>query len=536
MSKIIKKSFDKTIDYGNDTIDIFKKEIIEVPKKDNLEIIKKLIINAKETIFIASTTDLDSSISGELQKSINSGIRVYMIFSDFKKAGRALSIYGKNSLIREVKDLYNNFIVIDKSSSLIYFDDLFNVKKNQFIELNDKRSRDLFYWATYYFWMESSLEMIEGIPQKVSKSAFHIPKDIQKENINISGFNKNNFDEIYLPLIQKSKERYQNNNLTFKDLYLNPNNKINIGIKNGNSYLGNIEINQNISNYIVERWKLYKEVKLEGIDYEMIPFDKNWDEKSTIKIKNSKEIIIPMMEAKTIEEIDKIIPNFIKYKEKYIKAINYKWNVTPPRLNKKSKKSKYYKEWSDLQNDFSKKLQFLNNIADNMAKGDGVKEKFKGFFNGKKRKMKEALSTINEYEDIILSEMNKNEADEFLNKEFVDFYNKIIKSQKEYKEEIDKREQEDKFNTEKKKREEDISDIERKILYNIKKKKDIKIESERKRIELKEITLEKKRNIKNKIKRLEEELESLKKENIKKQEKKKLEKDNKLKKDFDKKK
>jgi len=292
MSKITTKFFDKIIDYGNDMIDIFKKEIIEVPKKDNLEIIKKLIINAKETIFIASRTDLDSSISGELQKAIDLGIRVYMIFSDFQKAGRALSIYGKNSLIREVEDLDNNFIVIDKNNSLLFFDDLLNIENNQFIELNDKKSRDLFYWATYYFWMKSFLEMIEGTPQKVSKSAFYIPKDIKKEYVNISGFNKNNFDEIYLPLIQKSKEIYQNNNLKFKILYLNPNNKINLGIKNENSYLGNIEINQNVSKYIVEKWKLYKEVKLEDIDYKMIPFDENWQKNSIIKIEKNKEITI----------------------------------------------------------------------------------------------------------------------------------------------------------------------------------------------------------------------------------------------------
>jgi hypothetical protein len=488
MSKIEKINLSKIINYSDDIIDFFIKENNETNLLNYDSIITD-ISNAKNSIQIASSSEINDVILDEIYK--NKNINRYIILKSFKEQTITLNRFNdKNpAILREVRELNNNFIIID-NISYIFINPLDN-KENLFLKLDEEKSKDLKYIFNYYFWDCATKEkLINEINEPPIESPYPPINKRELDYLNID-YDLENCIELFIPRDKKYLKDLDNTISEKK--YISDDIK-NIIYKN-NEYIkiGNFKIKDDLE--IKNRWILKKD-SLKNIDtsINIIPKQENWNKE--IKIKEYEEAKLPTMQAKTIEEMTNTKPNEFKQKL-YIKKIKFMWDVLPPFKDKDAKKSKLYDEYEKLSNEYKNRLLKLKNILNELDKESVVTS----FFREINSKAKQDLKKIEEYLNKDLTKLSSTELDEFLNMEFKEFYKDIFQSNSNFKYEKKKKDAEGRWKKEKVEKSKNLEN----------KKKELK-ESEYKLETLKESDGDKKTKLVKSIKNIENSISLLEKD------------------------
>lgn len=336
MPKIESIKRTKTISYEEDKIEYFEKEDSNSLLKDYSEIINK-IKNAKSMIKIASTSYVDENIIDAIydvhkERILNS----YLILKDFSKSSKTLTRFDerKPMVIREVKALKNNFILIDNKAYL--FLNPLSEKENIFLEFDEATSSDLEFIFNYYFWNEATQEKLINEISNPTESPFPPFSLREQKNVNIEEVNIE-YKTVYIP-----KDKKYNDKLNKKSSknYFSEDIKVPIYINNDNFHIGNFKVTKKIT--INNSWVL-KEDKLGSIDsnMEIIPRDKEWS--NSIKIEEKNKVNLEDIVSQTIDSMNDTQPNNFPQNE-FVKEITFTWNVLPPIKPKNSKKSSLYRE------------------------------------------------------------------------------------------------------------------------------------------------------------------------------------------------
>jgi len=346
MPKIENIKRTKTISYEEDRIEYFVKENSNSLLKDYSEIINK-IKNAKSMIKIASTSYIDENIIDAIyeidkERILNS----YLILKDFSKSSKTLQRFDerKPMVIREVKELKNNFILIDNKAYL--FLNPLSEKENIFLEFDEAKSSDLEFIFNYYFWNEATQEKLINEISKPTESPFPPFSLREQEYVNVEEVNTE-YKAVYIP-----KDKKYNDELNKKSSknYFSEDIKIPIYINDNDFYIGNFKVSEKIT--LNNSWIL-KENKLGSIDshIEIIPREKSWSE--SIKIEEKKEVNLQDIVATSIDTMNNTQPNEFTQKE-FVKEITFIWNVLPPMKPKNSKKSSLYSEHEQYEKKIKK--------------------------------------------------------------------------------------------------------------------------------------------------------------------------------------
>lgn len=339
MSKIIPIKKSKTISFEDEMIEYFIEEGSNSSKKSYEEIMDK-IKNAKETIRIASTSFVDENIIDAIYD--NEMTNNYFILNSFEKSKKTLQRFDqrKSAIFREVETLENNFIIIDKIS--YFFINPLSQKENIYLYFDEKETSDLEFIFNYYFWNEASKEKLVDTMGKPIESPFPPFSLREQQNINVLDETVHYCNKLYIP---RDKNYLTLLNEDATDKYFSDDIEIPIYVNKNSFMIGNFTINEPFK--INNSWRL-KQDSLGNIDSKIyiIPKDKNWSE--SISIKESKNISLDDIIAKTIESMNGTEPKSFD-KVEYVKNITYNWNVFAPTRPKNSKKSSIYSEYEKYE-------------------------------------------------------------------------------------------------------------------------------------------------------------------------------------------
>lgn len=421
MTKIEKLSLDKTIDCSGETISYLIKEDNTSSDLQNYEEIILKIHNSKKTIQLSSTENISNELIDALY--LNSEANIYIILKSFDNSKQTLDRFDsrKPALLREVNEIENNMIIID-TISYVFINSL-NNKENIFIKIDEDKTKDLKYIFDYYFWDCSTREKLVDNISEPAESPFPPISKRELDYINISKDTLNNIDKLYIPRDKKYKSILLDKQSEYKYISDDINSIIyqrqNI-VQIGHLTLKEIEIK--ITNKWVFKQNMLGEIRKEDT---IIPIGENWHE--TIHIQDYKEIKLESIEAKTIEEM-KTTQAEIKIK-KYIKKIDFSWKVIPPLRPNNAKKSDLYSSYEKLNNEFKNQLDILNRVLVDLEI-DSSTEKKEVLM---KSKNKQNIKKIEEYKAKDLTKLSKIGLEEFIEVEFKEFFESIIKSNKNKK-------------------------------------------------------------------------------------------------------
>ena len=115
MSKIEKINLSETVDYFNDSLKYFECEDDNGFLTGYEDIISE-IKNATNTVKIISTTNIDNNLIDAIYQ--NNEINVYIVLKDFEDSKNTLERFSSKqpAILREVKSIVNNIIIIDDMS------------------------------------------------------------------------------------------------------------------------------------------------------------------------------------------------------------------------------------------------------------------------------------------------------------------------------------------------------------------------------------------------------------------------------------
>ena len=442
MSRIIPIELNQTVDYSNTELEYFIEDSSNSQLTDYQEISFK-IQNAK-TVKVASTSNLDNQIIDALHN--NPEVNIYMIFKSFSTSSNTLARFDKRKPIiaREIRDLDNNFIIIDNIAYL--FLNPLSQNRNFVLSLSEQEVKDLDFIFKYYFWNCALMEKLVDNISQPTESPFPPFEQRELETVNIGDLE--NLGKLYIPRNKSFKNEldissYEN---YFSD---DLNNVLKIG--NNQFQIGNFVIDRNLE--ITNSWELEK-YQQQNIDLnlEIIPKVENWE--NSIRIENSTNRHLPDMRADKIEDMETTKPESFQ-KESYINSINFFWNVLPPIKPQNAKKSKLYGQFDRLTQTLHKNLDILENHLNYIVKESDELTSFISFiksvynFLGANRKAKQNLKQIEEYRKKNLHIMNIIDVQDFFQNEFQNFYFGIIKSEQDFKEDKKRKEAEEKWLKEK---------------------------------------------------------------------------------------
>ncbi|HIP27411.1 MAG TPA: hypothetical protein EYG80_07135 [Flavobacteriaceae bacterium] len=334
MSKIetIKKS--KTISYENESIEYFIEENSDSWLVDYTDIIHK-IKNAKSIIKIAATSYVDEKIIDAIYDiDEDSTLNSYLILKDFNKSNKTVQRFDerKPTVIREVKELENNFILIDNKAYL--FLNPLSEKNNIFLEFNEAKSSDLEFIFNYYFWNKSSKEKLINEESTTVNSPFPPFSLREQHHVNVEELD-DEYERVYIPRDKKYSSKLD---MKASKKYFSDDIEVPIYLNDDSFYIGNFKVYQTMT--ITNSWIL-KENTLGNIDstLEIIPKDKKWSK--SIKVIKYKETHLPDITSDSIETMEDQEP--AKYpKEEFIKRITFLWNILAPKKPNNAKKSILY--------------------------------------------------------------------------------------------------------------------------------------------------------------------------------------------------
>lgn len=437
MSKIEKLSLNKTIDYSGETISYLIKEDDTNSNLQSYEEIVHKIHNAKKTIQLSSTENISNEIIDALYA--NNEANIYIILKLFDSAKQTLDRFDSRNpaVLREVKEIENNIIIID-NISYVFINSLDN-KKNIFIKIDKYKTKDLKYIFNHYFWDCSTLEkLVDDISEPV-ESPFPLIPQRELDYINIAEYDLDNIEKLYLPRDKKYKSILLDKQSEYK--YISDDINSIIYQKQNLLQIGRLifkEIEFNITNKWVFKQNILKDIRKEN---RIIPIDENWHE--TTNIQDYKKIQLESIEAKTIEEMETTQAEILV--EKYIKEINFSWEVIPPLKPTNAKKSDLYSSYEKLNIEFKNQLDILNSELIDLEKESSIID----FFIGANRKAKQNIKKIEEYRTKDLTKLSKVDLEKFIEIEFKEFFESIIKANTDFKEDKKRKEAEDKWKNEK---------------------------------------------------------------------------------------
>lgn len=343
MKRIVAIEKSKTISYRDDTIEYFKPNNLTSSKKNYEKIIDK-IKNARSLVKIASTSYVDENIIDALYA--NKNINSYIILKNFENSNKTVQRFDsrKPAILRQVEELENNFILIDKVA--YFFLNPLSEEINISFYFDESEANDLEFIFNYYFWNRATKEkLIDKVSTSID-SPFP-PFSLRKQKfVNVIEQTTDKYEKIYVP-----RDRKYNDTLDMKALkkYFSEDISTPIYIKSNNFIVGNFSIQKDIN--IMNTWVLTQE-RLGNIPSSKIILRKK-DWKEFINIKEKKEIFLGNIVSKKIDLMDNVEQkNFPQ--EKYIKEIVFKWNIVPPSKPKNAKKSSLYKEHNIFQNNLKK--------------------------------------------------------------------------------------------------------------------------------------------------------------------------------------
>ncbi|MDX4066143.1 hypothetical protein Q6A91_08945 [Aliarcobacter skirrowii] len=437
MSKIEKLSLNKTIDYSGETISYLIKEDDTNSNLQSYEEIVHKIHNAKKTIQLSSTENISNEIIDALYA--NNEANIYIILKSFDSAKQTLDRFDSRNpaVLREVKEIENNIIIID-NISYVFINSLDN-KENIFIKIDEYKTKDLKYIFNHYFWDCSTLEkLVDDISAPV-ESPFPLISQRELDYINIAEYDLDNIEKLYLPRDKKYKSILLDKQSEYK--YISDDINSIIYQKQNLLQIGRLlfkEIRFNITNKWVFKQNILKDIRKEN---RIIPIDENWHE--TTNIQDNKKIQLESIEAKTIEEMETTQAEILV--EKYIKEINFSWEVIPPLKPTNAKKSDLYSSYEKLNNEFKNQLDILNSVLIDLEKESSIID----IFIGANRKAKQNIKKIEEYKTKDLTKLSKVDLEKFIEIEFKEFFESIIKANTDFKEDKKRKESEDKWKNEK---------------------------------------------------------------------------------------
>lgn len=437
MSKIEKLSLNKTIDYSGETISYLIKEDDTNSNLQSYEEIVHKIHNAKKTIQLSSTENISNEIIDALYA--NNEANIYIILKSFDSAKQTLDRFDSRNpaVLREVKEIENNIIIID-NISYVFINSLDN-KENIFIKIDEYKTKDLKYIFNHYFWDCSTLEkLVDDISEPV-ESPFPLISKRELDYINIAEYDLDNIEKLYLPRDKKYKSILLDKQSEYK--YISDDINSIIYQKQNLLQIGRLlfkEIRFNITNKWVFKQNILKNIRKEN---RIIPIDENWHE--TTNIQDNKKIQLESIEAKTIEEMETTQAEILV--EKYIKEINFSWEVIPPLKPTNAKKSDLYSSYEKLNNEFKNQLDILNSVLIDLEKESSIRD----FFIGANRKAKQNIKKIEEYKTKDLTKLSKVDLEKFIEIEFKEFFESIIKANTDFKEDKKRKESEDNWKNEK---------------------------------------------------------------------------------------
>ncbi len=437
MSKIEKLSLNKTIDYSGETISYLIKEDDTNSNLQSYEEIVHKIHNAKKTIQLSSTENISNEIIDALYA--NNEANIYIILKSFDSAKQTLDRFDSRNpaVLREVKEIENNIIIID-NISYVFINSLDN-KENIFIKIDEYKTKDLKYIFNHYFWDCSTLEkLVDDISEPV-ESPFPLISQRELDYINIAEYDLDNIEKLYLPRDKKYKSILLDKQSEYK--YISDDINSIIYQKQNLLQIGRLlfkEIRFNITNKWVFKQNILKNIRKEN---RIIPIDENWHE--TTNIQDNKKIQLESIEAKTIEEMETTQAEILV--EKYIKEINFSWEVIPPLKPTNAKKSDLYSSYEKLNNEFKNQLDILNSVLIDLEKESSIRH----FFIGANRKAKQNIKKIEEYKTKDLTKLSKVDLEKFIEIEFKEFFESIIKANTDFKEDKKRKESEDNWKNEK---------------------------------------------------------------------------------------
>jgi len=491
MSKIENINLNKRVDYSDERIDYFICDGDETQLVDYSYIINK-IKNAEKIINIASTSKISDDIIDALYQ--NDAINLYMIVKSFESAKDTLERFDnkKPTVIREVKSLENDFIIIDDISYL--FINPLSDKTNISVEYDEKYTKDLSFIFQSYFWDYATKEkLVDKIADPI-ESPFPPIGSRDLEYINMVESKFDNCVTLYIPKNKKFIDMLEkeSENKFFSD-------EIRISVYMNEEYIqiGKLKFSA-LEFDFTNRWRL-KDNSLKDIELEDEIIPKNDDWNKSIKITESEDMNLGSIVSDTIENMEETQPKEFIVKP-YIQSINYNWDVLPPSKPKEAKQSSLYGEYDKLNKDYQEQLKELNHQLSDLEKESGLLSKW---FGGANRKAKQNLKLIEEYKVKDLKKLKIADLDNLLSKEFKTFYEDIAKSDKDFKSDRKQKEAEEKWEAEKKTKENSL----------VKKMNELK-DSEKKIAELKEVT-QKKKELKSQIGELKISIKSLQKEDKK---------------------
>lgn len=416
MTKIEKLSLDKTIDCSGETISYLIKEDNTSSDLQNYEEIIHKIHNSKKTIQLSSTENISNELIDALY--VNSEANIYIILKSFDSSKQTLDRFDsrKPAVLREVKEIENNIIIID-NISYVFINSLDN-KENIFIKIDEHKTKDLKYIFNHYFWDCSTLEKLVDNISEPAESPFPPISKRELDYINITKDALDNLVKFYIPRDKKYKSTLLDKQSEYK--YISDDINSIIYQKQNLLQIGCLifkEIEFNITNKWVFKQNILRDIRKED---RIIPIDENWHE--TISIQDYKKIQLGSIEAKTIEEMKTTQAKILV--EKYIKKIDFSWEVIPPLKPTNAKKSGLYSSYEKLNIEFKNQLDTLNSVlvGSEIDSSLGKKEVLM------KSKNKQNIKKIKEYKTKDLTKLSKISLEKFIEVEFKEFFESIIKS------------------------------------------------------------------------------------------------------------
>lgn len=480
MSKIEKLSLNKTIDYSGETIFYLIKEDNTSSNLQNYEEVIHKVHNAKKTIQLSSTENISNEIIDALYT--NSEANIYIILKSFDSAKQTLDRFDsrKPAVLREVTKLENNLIIID-NISYVFINSLDN-KENIFIKIDENKTKDLKYIFNHYFWDCSTLEKLVDNISEPAESPFPHVSQRELDHINIAKDALENIEKLYIPRDKKYKSILLDKQSKYK--YISDDINAIIYQKQNLLQIGRLifrEIEFNITNKWIYKQNILREIKKED---RIISIDENWHE--TVNIQDYKKIQLESIEAKTIEEMETTQAEILA--EKYIKEINFLWKVIPPLKPTNAKKSDLYSSYEKLNNEFKNQLDTLNSVLIDLEKESSIID----FFIGANRKANQNIKKIEEYKTKDLTKLSKINLEKFIEIEFKEFFESIIKSNTDFKEDKKRKEAEEKWKNEKEQKTKNLKSKETELAEKKKELNSLKDENKKGKLDknIKSIELE----------------------------------------------
>jgi len=438
--RIIKIENSHSIDFSGKELEFFVREN-SISKLKSYDFMHNLLLNAK-VIKIASTSSISNEILDMLYQ--NSEANIYIVLKDFSASSDTLDRFDsrKPIIAHEVKELENSFIIIDNISYL--FLNPLSEEKNVPI-LTSEETKDLDFIFNYYFWNCASTEKLVDKIDTPIESPFP-PFGIR--NLEFMGIaNMDSAQNIYIP---RDKSFISTLDLEAEDRYFSDDLKVPIFINRDNFQAGKFVINQKLE--ITNSWKLKKDIQKNiDLDLEFIPKVENWN--IVVKIQNYKNITLQAMRPDVIESMKETKPNSFP-EENYINRIDYTWKVLPPIKPQNSRQSALYSEFNAIKERLDKDLHKLVTHLEFIIKESGMLSKW---FSGTNKKANSNLKKIEDYRSKDIHLMSIIDLNKFLNTDFKDFYQSIVKDENDFKEDRKRKEAQNRWNADKEKREKELA-------------------------------------------------------------------------------